>query len=531
MKTMNAIKATMLLATVLFTVGCASDDTIENEQQAGNKMPAHAVVFSGENQAKPAYTRTTLSSHTKGSETAVEWEASDHVWVKDDAGVYQKSTITEIPNLQNKSIAMFGLTTGSFTGTNHSVVYTGKNSTSATEVEIKAEQTQTVTNSFAHLGESGDCGVATATKKPDGTYRFKLEHKAAYICIYPRIEEHDRLQKNVKLTKIVLVSSSGPIAGKYDFSTGTLGSTPTSDASNTITLTTPSGEISTTTRVDTSYYAVIAPGTHTLRAKYYITDPSTNVSKVVIKDLGTMTFTSGKFTDVTAWINKDLIEYNNYYAWDAKKPYWYGYESVQPFITGTSNPNYPQPGEERYEAFTMDGINNPLFTPNAPRHVPTMNELSWYFMKGDARWDSNGAYVFNGHLQQGGGVWFKKMERIKADNASLVAGAGGDVKAMGLNYGDAYHDYSANHSVYMLYVSTSNTIPTEEDQINYFFVPFSIPVYAGGVCLSRDGARDVQTAYWTTNREYMFHAVNNSLEMYTFGYPEGILGLPAVPML
>ena len=101
MKTMNAIKATMLLATVLVTVGCASDDTIENEQQGGNKMPAHAVVFSGENEARPEYTRTTLSSHAKGSETAVEWEASDHVWVKDDAGVYQKSTITEIPNLQN----------------------------------------------------------------------------------------------------------------------------------------------------------------------------------------------------------------------------------------------------------------------------------------------------------------------------------------------------------------------------------------------------------------------------------------------
>lgn len=528
MKTMNVIKATMLLATALVTVGCASDDAIENEQQGDKKMPAHAVVFSGENQAKPAYTRTTLSSHTKGSETAVEWEASDHVWVKDDAGVYQKSTITEIPNLQNKSIAMFGLTTGSFTGANHSVVYTGKNSTSATEVEIKAEQTQTVTNSFAHLGVSGDCGVATATKKADGTYRFKLEHKAAYICIYPRIEEHDRLQKNVKLTKVVLISSSGPIAGKYDFSTGTLGSTPTSDASNTITLTTPSGEISTATRVDTSYYAVIAPGTHTLRAKYYITDPSTNVSKVVIKDLGTMTFTSGKFTDVTAWINKDLIEYNSYYAWDAKKPYWYGYESVQPFTTGTSNPNYPQPGEERYESSTLNGINNPLFTPNAPRHVPTMNELSWYLMKGDSRWDSNGAYVFNGHLQQGFGVWFKKMERIKADNASLVAGAGGDVKAMGLNYGDAYHDYSANHSVYMIYASTSNTILTEDEQIDYFFIPFCIPIYVSGEC--RSGIP--RTAYWTTRRDYIFYGENSGVGVYHFGPGVGdVQGFCAVPML
>ena len=54
---MNVIKATMLLATVLVTVGCANDDAIENEQQGDKKMPAHAVVFSGENQAKPAYTR------------------------------------------------------------------------------------------------------------------------------------------------------------------------------------------------------------------------------------------------------------------------------------------------------------------------------------------------------------------------------------------------------------------------------------------------------------------------------------------
>ena len=241
-----------------------------------------------------------------------------------------------------------------------------------------------------------------------------------------------------------------------------------------------------------------------------------------------MTFTSGKFTDVTAWINKDLIEYNSYYAWDAKKPYWYGYESVQPFTTGTSNPNYPQPGEERYESSTLNGINNPLFTPNAPRHVPTMNELSWYLMKGDSRWDSNGAYVFNGHLQQGFGVWFKKMERIKADNASLVAGAGGDVKAMGLNYGDAYHDYSANHSVYMIYASTSNTILTEDEQIDYFFIPFCIPIYVSGEC--RSGIP--RTAYWTTRRDYIFYGENSGVGVYHFGPGVGdVQGFCAVPML
>ena len=528
MKTMNVIKATMLLATALVTVGCASDDAIENEQQGGNKMPAHAVVFSGENQAKPAYTRTTLSSHTKGSETAVEWEASDHVWVKDDAGVYQKSTITEIPNLQNKSIAMFGLTTGSFTGTNHSVVYTGKNSTSATEVEIKAEQTQTVTNSFAHLGESGDCGVATATKKPDGTYRFKLEHKAAYICIYPRIEEHDRLQKNVKLTKVVLISSSGPIAGKYDFSTGTLGSTPTSDASNTITLTTPSGEISTATRVDTSYYAVIAPGTHTLRAKYYITDPSTNVSKVVIKDLGTMTFTSGKFTDVTAWINKELVEFNNFYMFDAKKPYWYGFESVQPLTDGASNPNYPQSGDERYEnppvSPLTEGSHNPLFMSSSPRHVPNMNEMSWYLMKGDPRSDAAGVYVFNGHLQQGRGFWFKKMAKIIADNPTEIAAAGGNVKEMGIGgWPGPYNDYRT--TFFWFTVHASNTPLTEDEQYDYFFVP-AVGYYYNGTYQVHGIAYTTST--WSNSMNAYYH-LNEDFGGLTIYYGGNGMATPAVP--
>ena len=523
MKTMNAIKATMLLATVLVTVGCASDDTIENEQQAGNKMPAHAVVFSGENEARPEYTRTTLSSHTKGSETAVEWEASDHVWVKDDAGTYQKSMVTVIPNPQNKAFALFGLTNGSFTGANHSVVYTGKNSTSATEVEIKAEQTQTVTNSFAHLGESGDCGVATATKKADGTYRFKLEHKAAYICIYPRIEGYDRLQKNVKLTKIVLVSSSGPIAGKYDFSTGTLGSTPTSDASNTITLTTPSGEISTATRVDTSYYAVIAPGTHTLRAKYYITDPSTHVSKVVIKDLGTMTFTAGKFAEVTAWINKELVEFNNFYMWDAKKPYWYGYESVQPLTDGASNPNYPQSGDERYWNYPVypstEGSNNPLFMSSSPRHVPNMNEISWYLLKGDPRLDAAGVYVFNGHLQQGRGVWFKKMEKIIADNAALVAGAGGDVKEMGLNNYpiNSYNDYRSSWKWFTVF--PSNTALAEDEQYDYFFVP-GLGYYFQGKYQSSN-----KLFYNTSNINYILYEDFGGLTVYSISGD----ATPAVP--
>ena len=120
------------------------------------------------------------------------------------------------------------------------------------------------------------------------------------------------------------------------------------------------------------------------------------------------------------------------------------------------------------------------------------------------------------------------MERIKADNASLVAGAGGDVKAMGLNYGDAYHDYSADNSVYMLFAWPSNTIPTEDEQIDYFFIPFCIPVYSSGEC--RVGTQ--RTFYWTTRRSYVFYGEISAVGVYHFGAGGGDLqGFCAVPML
>ena len=43
-------------------------------------------------------------------------------------------------------------------------------------MEIKNKQTQSAPNNFDHAGESGDCGIATATKMGND-YKFTLEHK------------------------------------------------------------------------------------------------------------------------------------------------------------------------------------------------------------------------------------------------------------------------------------------------------------------------------------------------------------------
>lgn len=242
-----------------------------------------------------------------------------------------------------------------------------------------------------------------------------------------------------------------------------------------------------------------------------------------MKDLGTMTFTSGKFTDVTAWINKELVEFNNFYMFDAKKPYWYGYESVQPLTDGASNPNYPQPGDERYEnppvSPSTEGSNNPLFMSSSPRHVPNMNEISWYLLKGDPRLDAAGVYVFNGHLQQGRGVWFKKMEKIIADNAALVAGAGGDVKEMGLNNYpiNSYNDYRSSWKWFTVF--PSNTALAEDEQYDYFFVP-GLGYYFQGKYQSSN-----KLFYNTSNISYILYEDFGGLTVYSISGN----ATPAVP--
>ncbi len=479
-KVSQILQTSVFLVGTLFFAGCSNEENVLNGEQTNDDNHHAKITFSGQS-ASDIMTRTSLADHTKGSNAKVLWESGDHIWVKDDGGVYQNSSTLTSSNME---IALFDLNNGTFTGANHSVVYTGKNSTSATEVEIKAEQTQTGINSFAHLGASGDCGTALAVKQPNGIYRFTLEHKASYLCIYPRIEYH-KLRKNVKINKIVITSTSDPIAGKYDFTGGTLSSTPTSAASNTITLNTSSGELSSKTSSDTCYYAVIAPGTHTLKLEYFIQDPSTNVSKRIIKQLGSVTCNEGKATEITAWVDKELIEYNSFYMWDAEKPYWYGYENVQPLTNGASNPNYPKSGDARFRnpdpTHKDVGTHNPLFMSSSAKHIPTVNEVTWYLLRGDLRWDTNGVYVFNGHLQQGDGVWMKKMSVIISENAADVAAAGGDVRRMGLSkYGSPFHDYR-NAGYYVWFTSVPSSTPlVGDEEVDYFFLPLCIGTYNNG---------------------------------------------------
>ena len=210
----------------------------------------------------------------RGGGASVIWKETDNILVKDNSGQWRKSATATFPIASKKSNALFKLA-GRYTRTTHDVVYTNKAlKGSQPQVEIKNKQTQSAPNNFDHAGESGDCGIATATKMGND-YKFTLEHKASYICLIPR--SSNAYVNRSKIIKIE-ISSEDNIAGVYNIATdGTL--SLASGGSKTITLTTGSGFDIDNTTADMSKnasYAVIAPGTHNLRIRYWLRNTTDN---------------------------------------------------------------------------------------------------------------------------------------------------------------------------------------------------------------------------------------------------------------
>ena len=374
--------------------------------QKENNIPAGATVFTGTSQPGTT-TRTAILNHTKGSGASVNWSSSDKIWVKDDAGTWQQSTAAIIPSSTNQSFAKFALS-GTFTGTSHDILYTNKGvAGSQAQVEIKAEQTQSAPNNFDHAGESGDCGVATGSRVGSG-YNFTLNHKAAYLCFIPR--SSNPYVNRSKLIKVEIMSDDD-IAGTYDIAAdGTL--TLASGGSKTITVTTGSGfaiDNSTEDMSKNATYAVVAPGTHTFRIRYWlrntVDNPSGTIEGTVSKYI-TLNCTAGSINDITANLAPRDYDGTKYYMWDAKKDCWYGYESVQPSVILTTNPNYPKTATDIrwYNPTAGNATNSSAICHN-------INELIWYTMKGDPHWDGTSLWSLKGHLHIGG-MWLLKHSAI-----------------------------------------------------------------------------------------------------------------------
>ena len=445
--------------TLLFAASCANDNVTQDEKQNKDNIPAGATLFTGTSQPD-ATTRTAILNHTKGAGASVNWSSTDKIWVKDDAGTWQQSAAVSLPSALDKAEGSFALS-GTYTGASHDILYTNMAVTGTQpQVEIKTEQTQSAPNNFDHAGESGDCGIATGNKATNG-YDFTLNHKASYLCFIPRTS--NEYVKRSKLIKVEIMSDDD-IAGTYNIAAnGTL--TLASGGSKTITVTTGSGFAIDNSADDMSKnatYAVVAPGTHTFRIRYWLRNTTDNpdgpiegtVSKIV-----TLNCTAGSINDITA--NLDLHDYDGtkYYMWDAKQNYWSGHEwnSASPWqsVSYSNNNNYyPKSNTDpRYynEAFTYGADNKATHTPC--KDLPNVNEMTWYAAKGEPRWDADELWTTMGYLFKSG-VWFKKKAYISGYNSNTAADGS---------------DWRTNGNTN--YWPVSNTLPSTADINNYFYLP------------------------------------------------------------
>ena len=472
---------------------CANEDVAQNPTTNPNEeTDNNLTTFVAGDEAK---TRTSLDYNSSD----FSWEAGDYICVKDDDGVLKKST-----NAPTSKVAAFKYKVpGKFTASSsYKVYYLGKNS-NGSQVTISTAQTQTKPDNTEHFGTTGDYGTATATKVTGkNQFAFELEHQPAYLVFQPYTS--NTVLHDCYLTKVE-VSSDNDIAETYtvNATTGALDASA-GTGSKQIVLTTsgsstnPNGFPLTNSAASVTTngaYMVIKPGTHTLKVRYWIKDLVTQVEGTITKTLPSTAYASNTYYDMTANLNVRNYDGDHYYMWDAQQQYWYGYEwtkhlsgnTGQPTLNGNSSPNYSQSNSDVsrwYNGYYPGyGVSNPA-THSSFNNVPNPNEMSWYVMYGDPRWDRDELWTTMGHLYKGG-MWFKKKSVLLADghyNTEKSADNTTDLRTTWKNYNNT------NSSIY------NSGLPSAADANKYFYLP-ALGYYDSGQLYSVGDSG----YYWSSN--------------------------------
>ena len=446
---------------------CAKEDVAQNSTNKDGDNDKNLTTFVAGDEAK---TRTSLDYNSSD----FSWEAGDYIYVKDDDGVLQKSS-----NAPTQKVASFRYRVpGKFgASASYKVYYLGKNS-NGSQVTISANQTQTSPDNTEHFGTAGDYGTATATGAVGGNiFSFQLEHQPAYLVFQPYTS--NTILQSCYLTKVE-VSSDNDIAETYTVNTST-GVLTGSAGSKQIILTTngsssnPNGFPLTNSAASVttnSAYMVIKPGTHTLKVRYWVKDVATNVEGTITKTLPATAYASNTYYDMTAQLDVKNYDGDHYYMWDAQQQYWYGYEwtrhllgnTGQPTLNGNSSPNYPQSNSDvsRWynESYPSYGVSNPA-THTSCKDLPNANEMSWYCMFGDPRWDADELWTTMGHLYKGG-MWFKKKSVLQAEHNYDTEKSADNTTDLRTTY--KYYN-NTNSSI------NNSGLPSAADANKYFYLP------------------------------------------------------------
>ena len=504
-----------LCGIALTFASCAKEDVAQNTTgtEGDNDKNLTTFVAGGENK-----TRTSLDYNSSD----FYWEAGDKIYVKDDDGAWQVSDNAPTAKTASFKFKVPGKFKNSST---YKVYYPGKNS-SHDQVTIPSTQTQAEPNVTTHLGESGDCGIATATGTLGGnSFSFQLEHQAAVLVFEPYTTNN--VFQRCYLTKIEVLSDKN-IAGTYtlDPTTGELTGTGTSKKIVLNTVGTGSYadgfslNSSTADPTVNGAYMTIQPGMHTLHIRYWIKDKVTGLSGSITKVLPAFNYKGNYYYDLAANFDTRVYSGRNYYQVDAEQNYWYGHEwdSADPWQpTTVGETSHTPSGSYITEAFpnwSTDYSRTPLFT--TPK-FPTLNGIVWYIKKGDPRWDTDEIWVSMGHIYKGG-MWFKKRDNIPGFSDTEAPDGLGDMRT--------YNSlpYSLSSTPPTVVNNTLNLgIPQLSEIDQYFYLP-TLGKYNFDGTLFDVGQR----GYYHLNGRYVDAAAHHMAEYLVFEEGKAELGLGGV---
>ena len=451
-------KTSLLSITALFCLmlslgSCANEEVVQ--KTADSNGGKNLTIFTTGAEPKA---RTSLDYNTGN----FYWEAGDYIYVLDEDNIWQKSGNT--PTAKVASFKFY--VPGKFlTSKAYKVYYPGKNG-NQNQVTIPTAQTQIAPDSLGHLGISGDCGTATASwSATRNGFFFQLDHQATYLVFQPYTS--NAILQKCYLTKVE-VSSDNDIASTYvlDPTNGLMGTGTgkqivlTTKGSgrnvNGFPLNTASASVTTN-----GAYMVIKPGMHTLKVRYWIKDVVTNIEGTITKILNPFFYAKNTYYDMKADLDVRSYDGDHYYMWDAQKQYWDGHEwnsanHDQPTLVSQANPNYPKSNSDnRYYNEVCPGwglqydAQQSLFTT-----LPNANEMAWYVMNGDPRWDADELWTTMGHLYKGG-IWLKKKAYISGIRNDLAPDGVTDLRLTPQTFSKA----------------PLHTLPDVSSAGNYFYMP------------------------------------------------------------
>ena len=413
---MKINKFTSLFATCLLMglTACSNDNLSDADpnNSAKDKDLTGKTSFSITSEAK------TRTSGVYDSGVNFYWTTNDNIWVKSGSTLTASSSNNITSTTAASAKFYFD---GTYTAASYPVRYTGNASSSGNTVTIATSQNQDEANNATQLGTVGDCGVGTATRQTDGSYKFTLSHEASYITFMPYYSKEE-LAASAVVTQINVTAANGEsLAGKFNFSDNGLGTAISSSSSNSVTLTL-NGTTPTTgfpipkaaTASKNAAIMVVAPGTYsTFKVTYTLYDSVTGTNstisytysgikciagknQIIKTDLGMAAYTSRK---------------NKYYMWDAVNNYWDGHANSQPLLNDAVSTDYAtSSADSRWynTAFTKDVQIKAI---NSCKDEPTFEGLTWYISAGSPQLDNKTLWVFAKHLYVGG-IWLKKQSEI-----------------------------------------------------------------------------------------------------------------------